>query len=79
MKANEVAEMFLADTEIVSLAREYVSTWDNPDKETFNIPLYKSYIELCLHETCFQLGLNLANTSEFRDVLLQKLKGKVND
>jgi len=47
---------------------------DDPDKTTFNIPLYESLIAACVNETCHQMGLALSETEEFRKIFLEKLE-----
>ena len=71
--SNMAFDDLLKDPEIVAIAREAASKWGDPDKTTLDIPMYESYIHVCISETCQELGKRLAHTDEFRELLFQRL------
>jgi hypothetical protein len=74
MEYKDVVAKLMSDPKVVDLARKQAAKYDNPDKRTFDIPLYESCIAVCIHETCHQMGLALSETEEFRKIFLKKLE-----
>lgn len=74
MTSEEMLKLYCTDQEIIELARKVSAKYGDPYKKTFNIPLYKSCIHACLNETCHQMGLRVADTEEFRKLLIENLE-----
>lgn len=74
MMYKDVLDKLKSDSQIVELARKQAAKFDDPDKTTFNIPLYESLIAACVNETCHQMGLALSETEEFRRMLIDNME-----
>jgi phosphoserine aminotransferase len=71
---KDVLAKVMSDPNIVELAIKQSEKYGDPHKRTFDIPLYESFVHLCINETCHQMGLALSETEEFRKILLENLE-----
>jgi hypothetical protein len=74
MTSEEMTSKYCSDQQIIELARKISAKYGDSEKRTFDIPLYQSCIRACLNETCHQMGLRVADTEEFRKLLIENLK-----
>ena len=74
MNYQEVLKLYCTDQKIIELSRKVSAKYGDSEKRTFDIPLYQSCIHACLNETCHQMGLRVANTEEFRKLLIENLE-----
>ena len=71
---KDILEKYKSDPKIVEFARKKAAKYGDPDKTTFNIPLYESCIAASINETCHQMGLALSETDEFHKIFLENLE-----
>ena len=74
MTSEEMTSKYCSDQQIIELARKVSAKYGDSEKRTFDIPLYQSCIHACLNKTCHQMGLRVANTEEFRKLLIENLE-----
>jgi hypothetical protein len=71
---KDVLAKLMSDPNIVDLAKKQAAKYGDPDRRTFDMPLYESCIAACINETCHQMGLALSETEEFRKIFLENLE-----
>ena len=74
MESQKALELFTTDPEIKNLAIELVSKWDDPYKKTFNTFLWQDCINASINQTCHDMGIKLASTPEFRELMIENMK-----
>jgi hypothetical protein len=74
MTYKEMTSKYCSDQQIIDLARKASVKYGDPERRTFDIPLYESCIHACLNEACHQMGLRVADTEEFRKLLVENLE-----